>query len=206
MYPGKFITLEGAEGVGKSSNILFIKDYLESRGLPVITTREPGGTALGESVRSILLDQGQVDYKAELLLLFAARAQHVSDVIIPALKSGVWVISDRFVEASYAYQGGGRGIPVEIIQYLENWVLDAVRPDCTILLDAPPEIGMTRARTRGTLDRIEREDVAFFQRVRQAYLERARQSSGATIIVDATRILAEVQATIRIHLDILAGI
>jgi dTMP kinase len=205
IYSGKFIAMEGAEGVGKSSNILCIKEYLESKDITVVTTREPGGTRMGDSLRNVLLNQEKIDNKAELLLLFAARAQHITQVIIPALESGAWVISDRFIEASYAYQGGGRGIALDVIEYLDRWVLDTLKPDCTILLDAPPEVGMARARARGELDRIEREDMAFFHRIRQAYLDRAQQSGGRTVVIDATQSLSSVQIAIKKHIDKIAA-
>lgn len=201
MQPGKFITLEGSEGTGKSTNIGYVKAYLEQQGIQVVMTREPGGTALGEAIRSLILGDHHIVSEAELLLLFAARAQHVKQVIGPALQEGVWVISDRFTEATHAYQGGGRGIETEIIDHLEQWVLGGLQPDLTLLLDVSPEIGMERIKNRGSRDRFEREDRAFFERVRARYLARAEASNGRIQIVDAAQALTDVQSIIAGHLD-----
>lgn len=203
MSSGKFIALEGSEGVGKSTNITFIRDYLSQRGIPLLLTREPGGTPFGESARQVLLGTGEIVGEAELLLLFAARAQHLSKVIEPALASGHWVISDRFTEASYAYQGGGRGIDWEVIEFLENWIQKGLKPDLTLLLDAPIDIGMARVQARGQQDRFEKENKSFFQRVRDTYLSRAANSKGRIKIIDATQPLTQVQAVIATHLDTL---
>ena len=145
----RFITLEGGEGVGKTTNLAFIEDYLKSKGISLLRTREPGGTELGEKVREILLHSAHVGAKAELLLVFAARAQHIQEVIRPALAKGQWVLSDRFTDASYAYQGGGRGIDRADIGFFEQWVQEELRPDLTLLLDTPVSVGMARARARG---------------------------------------------------------
>jgi dTMP kinase len=198
MKPGKFITLEGGEGVGKSTNLQFIRHYLEDRGIKVLATREPGGTPLAEKIRSLLLEQHceKVNDTTELLLIFAARAQHIQQVILPALQDGCWVLCDRFTDASYAYQGGGRNMDIQIIAWLEQTVQGELRPDLTLLLDAPVEIGMQRAIQRGKLDRFEAEHARFFERVRAAYLQRAAQETRRYQIVDACQSLAEVQAQI----------
>ena len=199
----RFITLEGGEGVGKTTNLDFIEDYLRARGIDVLRTREPGGTTIGEGVRDILLKSSTMDRWTELLLVFAARAQHISEVIRPALVSGQWVLSDRFTDASHAYQGGGRGLDTAIIGQLEAWVQQELQPDLTLLLDAPVELGMARARSRGETDRFERERLEFFENVRAAYLARAKRFPERIRRVDASDSLAEVQARIAIHLDAL---
>lgn len=193
---GLFITVEGGEGVGKSTNMSYLQNHLARQGVDLIVTREPGGTVLGESIRELLLQvrQEQVVSDAELLLVFAARAQHIAQVIEPALAAGKWVVSDRFTDATYAYQGGGRGLPVSRIRELEQLVQGELRPDYTLLLDAPVELGMSRARGRGELDRFEQEQAEFFGRVRNSYLQLARESSGRYHVVDASRTLEEVQA------------
>jgi len=200
MSPGKFITLEGSEGTGKSTNIGYVQDYLTQRGLSVVVTREPGGTALGEAIRCLILGDHHPVPEAELLLLFAARAQHLHQVIRPALEAGQWVISDRFTEATHAYQGGGRGIDSGFIETLEQWVLGPLRPDLTLLLDMPLEAGLIRIQNRPK-DRFEQEDHLFFERVRARYLSRAALSQGRIRVIDADRPLADVQASIAAHLD-----
>ena len=197
----RFITLEGGEGVGKTTNLAFIEQYLRGHGLEVILTREPGGTPLGEKVRSLLLDSTHMDSRAELLLVFAARAQHVADVIRPALDAGHWVLCDRFTDASYAYQGGGRGIESSVIGFLERWVQQGVQPDLTLLLDASPGVGLARARNRGHADRFESEQLSFFENVRQAYLDRAAAQPQRIKRVDASASLEEVQDELARHLD-----
>lgn len=201
MTQAKFITLEGGEGVGKTTNLPFIESYLQTRGIDFIRTREPGGTPLAESIRNLLLGGEAMDAKAELLLMFAARAQHVHEVIRPALDAGRWVICDRFTDASYAYQGGGRGLDTTPIVFLEDWAQGGLRPDLTLLLDAPLEIGMARAKSRGQTDRFEAETLAFFTRVREAYLARFAQFPERIKRIDAARPLADVQADIARHLD-----
>jgi len=192
---GLFITIEGGEGVGKSTNIAFIKEQLENHGVELVVTREPGGSRLGEEIRVLLLAvrDGGVNDMAELLLMFAARAQHIEELIEPALAAGKWVLCDRFTDATYAYQSGGRGIAQGAVAALEKMVQGALLPDCTLLLDAPVETGMGRVRGRGELDRFEREELAFFERVRATYLELAEKSSGRYRIVDASLPLDEVQ-------------
>ena len=199
MTSGMFITLEGSEGAGKSTSLGYLQELLEHAGIATVTTREPGGTEIGEQVRTILLhahDQG-MSADTELLLMFAARAEHVDKVIRPALAAGTWVLCDRFTDASYAYQGGGRGIPDARIAVLETWVQASLRPDLTLLFDIPTEQGLSRAAKRSAPDRFEREDPAFFERVRQHYLARAALAPGRTHIVNAALNLPEVQAQIR---------
>ena len=192
---GKFITLEGGEGVGKTTNLAVVKACLEAAGKRVLLTREPGGTPIGEKIRSILLDKGNAPLlaSAELLLIFAARVQHVEEVIRPAIERGEWVLSDRFTDASYAYQGGGRGIDSARIAYLETWLLDNLQPDFTLLLDTSPAIGKHRAGLRAELDRFESEELAFFERVRQGYLQRAKAMPDRFSVVDAGLPLDQVK-------------
>lgn len=198
MQRGLFITIEGGEGVGKSTNLQFIADCLRTSGREVITTREPGGTAFSEEIRTLLLAprEEQVSEEAELLLMFSARAQHLSQLIMPSLEKGVCVLSDRFTDATYAYQGGGRGQSMERIAILETMVQGGFRPDLTLLLDAPVEIGMARANKRGALDRFEQEKAAFFERVRQVYLARAEAYPERVCVIDASKSLQAVQAEI----------
>lgn len=196
---GNFITLEGGEGVGKTTNVPFIKNYLEDRNIPVVVTREPGGTQLAEKIRELLLHtNGEVvTAHTEILLIFAARAQHLNHVIKPALAQGHWVLCDRFTDATYAYQGGGRGTPLEAIKWLENFVQDDLRPDLTLLLDVPVETGMARAKNRGgALDRFESEHINFFNQVRQVYLQQAQQYPGRIKIIKADQALDTVQKAI----------
>jgi dTMP kinase len=201
---GRFITLEGGEGVGKSSNLEFIRRHLEAAGKTVIVTREPGGTPLGEQVRALLLDHRHdgMSADAELLLMFAARAEHLAQVIRPALAAGKWVLCDRFTDATYAYQGGGRGIAAERIAALETWVQGDLRPDLTLLLDAPVAVGMGRAgRRAANADRFEREQTAFFEQVRHTYLELAKRCAKRYRIIDASQTLNAVQDQLRRELD-----
>lgn len=195
---GKFITLEGGEGVGKSSNMRFIQTYLEEQGIRCIVTREPGGTPLAEEIREVLLANRdeRVAVNTELLLMFAARAQHLAEKILPALAQGIWVLSDRFTDATYAYQSGGREISNEKVATLESFVQEEFRPDLTVLLDAPIEVGMARASKRGELDRFENEHLEFFDRVRQKYLSRAASEPERFAVVDASQDLEQVQAQI----------
>jgi dTMP kinase len=192
---GLFITVEGGEGDGKSTNIAFLEKQLVGRGVDLVVTREPGGSSLGERVRQLLLavDEEAIDAMAELLLVFAARAQHISTLIEPTLAAGKWVLCDRFTDATYAYQCGGRGIDRATVSALEQLVQGELRPDCTLLLDAPVSTGMARAQGRGELDRFEREELAFFERVRATYLELAQTSSGRYRIIDAGQPLEIVQ-------------
>jgi dTMP kinase len=197
---GKFITIEGIEGVGKSTNIAFVKTWLESRGVNCILTREPGGTELGEALRDLLLHGGSVANKAELLMMFASRAQHLEEKIKPALEQGMWVICDRFTDSTYAYQGGGRQLNLDWISSLEQLVHESFQPDLTLLLDAPVEIGRARAAKRGAADRIEAEDIAFFNRVREMFIARSQQSPRYSV-VDATQALENVQLDIQTSLS-----
>ena len=183
---GRFITLEGVEGVGKSSLLPVVRDYLTEHGVDVLQTREPGGTELGEQLRDVLLHTDQkILPKAELLLMFAARAQHVETVIEPALASGKWVLCDRFVDASYAYQGGGRKLGSERIAIIEQWVLEGLQADLTLLLDASRETTLERTKKRRALDRIETEGDDFFELVSRTYLERASAIPARIKIIDA---------------------
>lgn len=199
MKRGLFISLEGGEGVGKSTNLQFIQTCLQQYQIEVVVTREPGGTPVAEQIRQLLLSHHAetLTEQTELLLVFAARAQHLQHLIKPALERGQWVLSDRFTDATYAYQGGGRGMNTETIAWLENTVQGQLRPDLTLLLDAPIEIGMQRAKQRAALDRFEAEKSSFFQRVRAAYLQRASQDPQRYRIIDASLPLAEVQAQIQ---------
>jgi len=202
---GKFITLEGTEGVGKTTNLEYIQKALLERGIPLLVTREPGGTPLAEELRELLLAprEEQVDPKAELLMVFAARAQHLHQKILPALEAGTWVLSDRFTDATYAYQGYGRGLPLDVITDLEQMVQGSVRPDLTIVLDIDVETGLARASARGDLDRFEQEKMAFFENVRQGYQTRAAADPSRYRVVDAGQSLAGVQADIAKIIDTL---
>lgn len=197
----RFITLEGGEGVGKTTNLAFIEDYLTTRGVDLLRTREPGGTPLGERIRGLLLDSDGMNSSAELLLVFAARAQHLDEVIRPALAAGRWVLCDRFTDASYAYQGGGRNLDLSVIGFLEQWVQAGLQPDLTLLLDTSIEVGMSRVRDRGATDRFESEHLGFFEKVRAAYLYRADKYPDRIKRVDASGSLGSVQAGIAMHLD-----
>ena len=200
---GRFITLEGVEGVGKSTQLRTVCDRLQEHGLRVIETREPGGTPEADEIRATLLKvRGDgFDPMAELLMMFAARALHVEKVIRPALAAGNWVVCDRFTDASYAYQGGGRNIPAPKIAALERLVLKGLKPDLTLLLDVDPAIGMARARGRGALDRFERERGDFFKRVRRVYLARARKEPRRIKVIDAGQDLYAVQRDISALMD-----
>lgn len=192
---GVFVTLEGPEGAGKSTNLGYVADALRRAGCAPLLTREPGGTPIAERMRGILLEHHEepMDPDAELLLVFAARAQHLSRVIRPALAQGRVVISDRFTDATYAYQGGGRGIDAARIAALESWTQGELRPDLTLVLDVPVEVGMARARARSALDRFESEQRAFFDGVRSTYLQRAAANPERYRVVDASGELAQVQ-------------
>lgn len=203
MNKGKFITIEGSEGVGKSTNIDFIKSYLEKKEIEIITTREPGGTPLSEEIRNLLLSnrEERVDETAELLLMFAGRSQHIQKFILPTINSGKWVLCDRFTDSTYAYQGGGRGLSSQLIGELENIVQKNLQPDLTLYLDIDVKLGLERAGKRGQLDRFEIEKIDFFERVRATYLERARANTERYKIINAAKTLIEVQADIASVLD-----
>lgn len=194
MNHGLFITLEGGEGAGKSTSIGFVREYLERAGKRVVVTREPGGTPLGEKVRDLLLHgRESMDADSELLLIFAARAEHLARVIRPALADGVCVLCDRFTDATYAYQGGGRGVPETRIRALEDWVQQGLRPDLTLLLDIPVQQGLVRAGQRSAPDRFEREKTDFFERVRSHYLAAAASEPQRIRVIDAKRDILQVQ-------------
>ena len=199
MSDGIFITLEGIEGAGKSTNLLYIKDILEQAGRGVVMTREPGGTALGERIRALLLDTPGIEIPAdtEVLLMFAARAEHLDQIVRPALARGKIVVCDRFTDATYAYQGGGRGVPYERIALLEEWVQGDLRPALTLLFDVPAEIGLQRAGHRSVPDRFERENHQFFERVRQDYLQAATREPHRIRVIDATASPEQVKQRIR---------
>jgi len=207
MSRGLFITLEGGEGAGKSTNLAYARQCLERAGKTVVVTREPGGTELGERVRDILLHRRDLDISAEseLLLMFAARAEHLAKVIRPALMAGKTVLCDRFTDATYAYQGGGRGIPAERIVAIEDWVQGSLRPDLTLVFDLPVEAGRARAGQRSEPDRFELESNEFFTRVRATYLARAAREPGRVRIIDASQNLEQVQQQIAAILGEVVG-
>jgi len=198
MEPGKFVTFEGIEGVGKSTNVQHFVNAIQRAGCTVLTTREPGGTPMAERIRDIVAEHGDETMPdiAELLLIFAARSLHVNNVILPALEAGTWVVCDRFTDSSRAYQGGGRGLPQSDIDQVAKWVHGGLQPDLTILFDAPVETGMSRAGQRGEPDRFEMERNEFFQRVRETYLQLALAHPERFVVVDATQSLEEVEASI----------
>ena len=199
---GLFITLEGPEGAGKTTNRAYLAEKLEAQGFQVALTREPGGTALAEQIRDILLapHDEKMSVDTELLLMFAARAQHLAQVILPALEQGKIVICDRFTDATYAYQGGGRGLDCSRIALLEQFVQGDLRPDITLLFDLPVADGMARAVARGKLDRFEQEQQDFFEAVRQSYLQRAQDDPERFRMVNAQQALADVQESLDMHL------
>ncbi len=194
----QFISIEGNEGVGKTTAIQFIKEFFTQQKKSYLLTREPGGTEIAEKIRQVLLDthDEKMADETELLLMFAARAQHVASVIKPALKNQQWVISDRFVDASYAYQSGGRQIAVERLKTLDDWVLQGFKPGLTLLLDAPINVCLKRMQTRGDLDRIESESISFFERVRESYLARAKAEPERFILINTDCMLAQVKTQI----------
>ncbi len=203
MTRGKFITIEGMEGVGKSTNLQAIESFLADSDIPFVTTREPGGTPIAEDIRSLLLDHGTepMEIMTELLLVFAARAQHVRRFIEPALDAGTWVVCDRFTDSTWAYQGGGRGVPDHVIDDVERAAIGGFAPDLTLVLDLDPEVGLARAAARSEKDRFEREGLDFFRRVRAVYLDRARRFERMKV-VDASQSIEVVGSTIR---QVLAG-
>jgi dTMP kinase len=199
MQQGLFITLEGVEGAGKSTLMAYVSEILSDAGNEVLLTREPGGTKTGEQIREILLDKNNVAVTddTELLLMFAARAQHINEVITPALASGKIVLCDRFTDASYAYQGGGRGIELSRIQILEDWVQQGLKPNLTLLFDIDVEAGLRRASNRSEADRFEQEQISFFERIRECYLERAENEPERFRVIDAAQSLDHVKQQIQ---------
>lgn len=203
---GKFISIEGIEGAGKSTQIAFIQRYLTNHGKQLIVTREPGGTELGEQIRSLLLTPTTVAMAAdtELLLMFAARAEHLEHVIIPALARGDWVLSDRFIDATFAYQGGGRGIDLKRITMLADWTLRGLQTDVTFLFDLPVEVGQQRVLSRNQgIDRFEQEKVEFFQIIRENYLQRAQQEQNRIKVIDASQSIVDIEIQLTALLDTL---
>lgn len=197
MQRGKFITVEGIDGAGKSTHLAWLERFLQDKGLEVVVTREPGGTALGEALRQLLLDHRQVMHpETEALLMFAARREHLDKVILPALDRGAWVVSDRFTDASFAYQGGGRGVAQSKLDNLEQWVQAELSPDLTVYFDVPVIVGRERLQSTRVADRFEMESNLFFERVRQAYLQRAEQFPQRIRVVDGSRLLAEVKTAV----------
>lgn len=198
----RFITLDGIDGAGKSTNLAVMKAWFERHKLPVLFTREPGGTPAGEALREILLNPAaQVSLRTETLLMFAARQQHLETVILPALKNGTHVVSDRFTDATFAYQGGGRGVPLQDIATLEHWVQGDFRPDLTLLLDVPLEVSMARINQTREKDRFEQEAVEFFNRVREVYLQRAAKQPERYAVIDSSQSLDAVKTQIETALD-----
>jgi dTMP kinase len=203
MERGKFISVEGIEGVGKSTNIDVVVRRIEAAGHKVLTTREPGGTPFAEDIRDILMNRNDepIPEIAEVLLMFAARSFNVNNVIVPALEAGTWVVCDRFTDSSRAYQSGGRGIPMETIDRVADWVHGDTWPDVTILLDAPVEVGMERAGRRSAPDRFEQELHDFFQRVRECYLQIAAREPDRFVVIDTTRTIDEVSSDVANLID-----
>nr|WP_315115429.1 dTMP kinase [uncultured Neisseria sp.] len=198
----RFITLDGIDGAGKSTNLAVMKAWFEKHKLPVLFTREPGGTPAGEALREILLNPAtQVSLRTETLLMFAARQQHLETVILPALKNGTHVVSDRFTDATFAYQGGGRGVPLQDIATLEHWVQGNFRPDLTLLLDVPLEVSMARINQTREKDRFEQEEAEFFNRVREVYLQRANEQPERYAVIDSSQSLDAVKNQIETALD-----
>lgn len=195
MSKAKFITFEGVDGAGKSTHLQWFADTLRQRGLEVLETREPGGTPLGERLREILLNQ-PMHAETEALLMFAARLEHIAQVIRPALRRGVWVISDRFSDASFAYQGGGRGVAMNKLEQMERWVHEDLQPDLTLLFDIPIEVARQRLANNVSLDRFEQEQGSFFEKVRQAYLERYRKNPQRFALIDAAQTPEAVKAAL----------
>lgn len=193
---GKFITLEGMDGAGKSTHIPDIIKLLESKGIDVISTREPGGTALGEQLRTLLLNE-PMHPETETLLMFAARREHITQIIEPALARGAWVLSDRFTDATYAYQSGGRGVLANKVIELEAWVHGSLQPDLTLLFDVPVEVSVARLASARTPDKFERESAEFFSKIRNAYLERATKNPNRFYTINSNQALDEVKVEVK---------
>lgn len=200
MGRGRFLTFEGIDGAGKSTHLRWVPQWLIDRGAGVVATREPGGTPLGEALRGLLLNE-PMRLDTEALLMFAARCEHVGTVIGPAIKAGRWVVCDRFTDASFAYQGAGRGMPADRLEALAQWVHPTVQPDCTFLFDLPADVAAARRAQARDADRFEREDQAFFERVRQGYRTRAEAAPARFVILDATEPFDAVRSRIEQHLD-----
>ena len=205
MTKGKFITIDGVEGAGKSTQIDLICSYLHQKGIEVVRTREPGGTAVGEKIRSVLLDveNQEMHSDTELLLMFSSRNELIQNKIIPALNEGFWVVSDRFTDASFAYQGGGRMLNLNRIDKLADWVLGDFKPDLTLLLDVSVEVGMERIESRAAKDRIELEERAFFERVRSVFVSRSEAFPDRIKLIDANDSVEGIQSKIRAYIDLL---
>lgn len=205
MTKGKFITVDGVEGAGKSTQIDLICSYLHQKGIEVVRTREPGGTAVGEKIRSVLLDveNQEMHSDTELLLMFSSRNELIQNKIIPALNEGFWVVSDRFTDASFAYQGGGRMLNLDRIDKLADWVLGDFKPDLTLLLDVSVEVGMERIESRAAKDRIELEERAFFERVRSVFVSRSEAFPDRIKLIDANDSVEGIQSKIRAYIDLL---
>jgi len=202
MTTGRFVTFEGIDGAGKSTHLAWAEQFLKRRKIPLVVTREPGGTRLGEQLRELLLASDQpIDAETEALMMFAARRQHLVEVILPALKGGAWVLCDRFTDASYAYQGGGRGVPTRKLQVLEAWVHPKVKPDLTFLFDVSIEMARERISRIKSPDRFESQDAAFFKRVRNAYLRRMRAEPRRIVRIDGGKSISEIQAELEQHFD-----
>jgi len=203
MNRGKFITIDGVEGAGKSTQIDLVCEHLIQKGIKVVRTREPGGTEVGEKIRSVLLDveNQEMHSDTELLLMFSSRNELIQNKIIPALEEGCWVVSDRFTDASFAYQGGGRMLNLDRISKLADWVLGDFKPDLTFLLDVTVEVGMQRIETRAAKDRIELEERAFFERVRSVFIQRSEAFPERIKLIDATGSVNDIQSKIRVLID-----
>jgi dTMP kinase len=200
--PGRFITLEGIDGAGKSTHLAAIADQLQQRGAMVCMTREPGGTALGERLRTMLLDPAlEVSIETEALLMFAARHEHLNRLIRPALQRGEWVVCDRFTDATFAYQGAGRGVNLRRLEELERWVHGDLQPDLTLYFDLPTGVARARLDAARSADRFEREQTEFFERVRQGYLDRARRFPGRFRVIDSAAPISQVQCAVRYELE-----
>jgi dTMP kinase len=205
MNKGKFITIDGVEGSGKSTQIDLICSYLQRKGVDVVRTREPGGTDLGEKIRSLLLDvdNKEMHSDTELLLMFSSRNELIQNKIIPALNKGSWVVSDRFTDASFAYQGGGRMLDLNRISKLESWVLGEFQPNLTLFLDVSVDVGMQRVEARAAKDRIELEERAFFERVRSVFIDRSKSYPERIKLIDASGSISEIHNNIKLFLDVL---
>ncbi|MBV6324308.1 dTMP kinase [Duganella violaceipulchra] len=199
-HRGKFITFEGIDGAGKSTHIAFVGDYLKARGVDLVSSREPGGTPLGEKLRELVLHE-KMHLETEALLMFASRREHIAQVIEPALHGGAWAISDRFTDASFAYQGGGRGMDLAKLEALEQWVHPHLQPDLTLLFDVPLEVARARLDATRSLDKFEQEKADFFASTRNEYLRRATQFASRFRVIDSTQSIADIQVRIAAILD-----